>query len=81
MVVLVGIGNLKGSMISAAVLTLLPESLKFLSDYRMLIYSIVLIILTILRSSPKAQAFRDSLVSLRTRKQKVLKEANADGQK
>ena len=61
MVVLGGIGNLKGSIVSATVLTVLPESLKFLSDYRMLIYSIVLIIITILGSSQKWQSFKANL--------------------
>ena len=34
-VVLGGIGNIRGSVIAAVVLTLLPELLRFLSDYRM----------------------------------------------
>ena len=38
-VVLGGIGNIRGSVIAAVVLTLLPELLRFLSDYRMLIYA------------------------------------------
>ena len=33
-VVLGGIGNIRGSIIAAVVLTLLPELLRFLSDYR-----------------------------------------------
>ena len=37
-VVLGGIGNMRGSMIAAVVLTMLPELLRGLSDYRMLIY-------------------------------------------
>ncbi|MCR4989872.1 MAG: branched-chain amino acid ABC transporter permease [Lachnospiraceae bacterium] len=51
-VVLGGIGNIRGSIISAAVLTLLPELLRGLADYRMLIYAIVLIILMIFNWSP-----------------------------
>ena len=43
-VVLGGIGNIRGSVIAAVVLTLLPELLRFLSDYRMLIYAVVLIV-------------------------------------
>lgn len=39
-VVLGGIGNIRGSMIAAVILTLLPELLRGLSDYRMLIYAI-----------------------------------------
>ncbi|OLA09672.1 MAG: hypothetical protein BHW12_03775 [Coprobacillus sp. 28_7] len=44
-VVLGGLGSFTGSIISAIVLTLLPESLRFLSDYRLIIYSIILIII------------------------------------
>jgi len=39
-VVLGGIGNLRGSVIAAAVLTVLPELLRSMNDYRMLIYAI-----------------------------------------
>ena len=47
-VVLGGIGNIRGSMIAAVILTILPEKLRFLNDYRMLIYAIVLIAMMIL---------------------------------
>ena len=43
-VVLGGIGNLRGSVIAATVLTVLPELLRSMNDYRMLIYAIVLIV-------------------------------------
>lgn len=52
-VVLGGIGNIRGSMIAAVILTLLPELLRGLSDYRMLIYSIVLIVMMLYNWSPK----------------------------
>ena len=57
-VVLGGIGNIRGSVIAAVVLTLLPELLRFLSDYRMLIYAVVLIVTMILVWSPGGIAFR-----------------------
>ncbi len=44
-VVLGGIGNIRGSMIAAVILTLLPELLRGLNDYRMLIYAMVLIVM------------------------------------
>ena len=44
-VVLGGIGSVRGSIIAAAILTLLPELLRGLSNYRMLIYAIVLIVM------------------------------------
>lgn len=51
-VVLGGIGNIRGSIISAVILTLLPELLRGLSDYRMLIYSIVLIAMMLFNWAP-----------------------------
>ena len=51
-VVLGGIGNIQGSIIAAAVLTLLPELLRSLQDYRMLIYAIVLIIVMVTTNNP-----------------------------
>ena len=43
-VVLGGLGNMWGSIIAAAALTILPEALRGLADYRMLIYAVVLIL-------------------------------------
>ncbi len=58
-VVLGGIGNIRGSVIAAVVLTLLPELLRALNDYRMLIYAVILIATMIFTSSPGGQAFRE----------------------
>lgn len=60
-VVLGGMGSILGSVISAIVITLLPELLRFLQDYRMLIYAIVLIILMIVNSSEKFAGIRNKL--------------------
>lgn len=57
--VLGGIGNIRGSMIAAVVLTLLPELLRGLNDYRMLLYAIVLIVMMLLNWSPKAIELRE----------------------
>ena len=57
-VVLGGIGNLRGSVIAAAVLTVLPELLRSMNDYRMLIYAIVLIVVMIFNQSPEMIALR-----------------------
>lgn len=56
-VVLGGIGNMRGSIISAAVLTVLPELLREFRDYRMLIYAIVLILVMLITNNPSAKAF------------------------
>ena len=58
-VVLGGMGNIRGSMIAAVILTLLPELLRELQDYRMLIYSIVLIAMMLFNWSPKAKEWRE----------------------
>ena len=63
-VVLGGIGNIRGSVIAAVVLTLLPELLRFLSDYRMLIYAVVPIVTMILVWSPGGIAFRERLENM-----------------
>ena len=44
-------------MIAAVILTLLPEVLRGINSYRMLIYSIVLIVMMILTSNEKARTF------------------------
>ncbi len=49
MVVLGGMGSITGSVVAATVLTLLPETLRFLADYRMLIYSLLLILMMLFR--------------------------------
>ncbi|PNV59728.1 amino acid ABC transporter permease [Clostridium sp. chh4-2] len=57
-VVLGGIGNIRGSIIAAIALTLLPELLRGLNSYRMLIYAIVLIVMMIFNWSPAIIDFR-----------------------
>lgn len=57
-VVLGGIGNVRGSMIAAVILTILPEVLRGLSDYRMLIYAIVLIAMMLFNWAPAAINWR-----------------------
>lgn len=55
-VVLGGIGNIRGSIISATILTVLPELLRAFNDYRMLIYAIVLIVVMLGTNNPKLTA-------------------------
>ena len=59
-VVLGGIGNIWGSIIAAAALTVLPEVLRAFSDMRMLIYALVLIFVMLATNNPMLK----SLVSL-----------------
>ena len=60
-VVLGGIGNIRGSIIAAVVLTLLPELLRSLNDYRMLIYAVVLIATMIFTSSQGGQEIQERI--------------------
>lgn len=57
-VVLGGMGKMRGSIIAAVVLTLLPEILRDLQDYRMLIYSIILIVFMLFTSAPSIIQYR-----------------------
>ncbi len=63
-VVLGGIGNIRGSVIAATILTILPEKLRFLSNYRMLIYAVVLIVLMLFNSAPKAVELRQRALTM-----------------
>lgn len=49
MVVLGGMGSMLGSVISAIVLTALPEILRSFSDYRMVVYSLALVLMMLFR--------------------------------
>lgn len=60
-VVLGGIGNMRGSIIAAAVLTVLPEMLRGLNDYRMLIYAVILILVMIFSQNEQLVAWRTRL--------------------
>ena len=60
-VVLGGIGNIRGSVIAAVVLTLLPELLRSLNDYRMLIYAVILIATMIFTSSQGGQEIQERI--------------------
>ena len=52
-VVLGGMGNMLGSIISTVVLYLIPEFLRSLADYRMIMYAVVLIVVMLCTWSPK----------------------------
>ena len=56
-VVLGGMGNILGSVISATVLYILPEAMRSLQDYRMILYAIVLIVVMLCTWSPKVKEY------------------------
>jgi branched-chain amino acid transport system permease protein len=49
MVILGGMGNTVGVILAAVILTLLPELLRPIAEYRMIIYSLLLIVLMLVR--------------------------------
>lgn len=75
-VVLGGIGNIRGSVIAAVLLTLLPELLRGLNDYRMLIYAIVLIVMMLFNWAPACIGWRERICNqFKGRRQSATKEA------
>ncbi|MBU5435321.1 branched-chain amino acid ABC transporter permease [Pseudoflavonifractor sp. MSJ-37] len=56
-VVLGGMGSIRGSIIAAALLTVLPEMLRAVGDYRMLIYAVVLIVVMIVTNNAAIRQF------------------------
>lgn len=58
-VVLGGIGNIRGSVIAAVLLTALPELLRELQTYRMLIYAILLIGMMLFNWAPGCIEWRE----------------------
>ena len=75
-VVLGGMGNILGSVISATVLYILPEAMRSLEDYRMIIYAVVLILVMLFTWSPKFKGFVAQVsASVKEKFQKDKKEA------
>ncbi len=64
MVVLGGMSSLTGSIVSALILTALPELLRSFGDNRMLVYSVVLVLVMIFRPQGLAGRYEFSLYSL-----------------
>ncbi len=52
-VVLGGLGNINGTIIAATLLYILPEMLRSLADYRMLIYALILIVIMLVTNNDK----------------------------
>ena len=67
MVVLGGMGSITGSIIAAIVLTILPEALRGFEDYRMLLYSLVLIVMMLFRPTGLLGTYEFSLSRLLNR--------------
>ena len=74
-VVLGGIGSIRGSVIATVILYLLPEMLRGLSNYRMLMYAIVLILAMLFNSAPQFVVLRERLFAALKGNKKPAKEA------
>lgn len=70
-VVLGGLGNIWGSIVSAAVLTILPEALRGFDDYRMLVYAVVLILVMLATNDPRVKALLSRIVPRREKGEKA----------
>ena len=64
-VVLGGLGNIWGSVIAATVLYVLPEALRQFSDYRMLVYAIVLILVMLATNNSQLRALVGKIIPRR----------------
>ena len=74
-VVLGGIGSIRGSVIATVILYLPPEMLRGLSNYRMLMYAIVLILAMLFNSAPQFVVIRERMFAALKGNKKPAKEA------
>ena len=58
MVIIGGLGSIYGSFLGAAILTLLPEFLRALQDFDIVVYGLLLILMTMFMPGGLASAFR-----------------------
>lgn len=84
-VVLGGMGNIIGSIISATVLVILPEALREFADYRMLMYAIVLILVMLATNNMQFRAMIDKVLGkikgtvAKGNRKKEMTEVSAEG--
>lgn len=72
-VVLGGLGNIRGSLISAAALTILPELLRDFDTYWKLIYSLILIGVMLVSNNQRVKAwFAEHKAKMRPKKKEAL---------
>ncbi len=75
-VVLGGMGNILGSVVSATLLYILPEAMRSLDKFRMILYAVVLIVVMLCTWSPKVKGFiATAAASIKEKMDKKRKEA------
>ncbi len=75
-VVLGGMGNIPGPIIATTLLYMLPELLRQFSDYRMLIYAIVLIVVMLATNSPRMKMYKDKITAVFKRNKNMDREGD-----
>ena len=75
-VVLGGMGNIPGTIIATTLLYMLPELLRQFSDYRMLIYAIVLIVVMLATNSPRMKMYKDKITAVFRRNKNMDREGD-----
>lgn len=75
-VVLGGMGNIPGTIIATTLLYMLPELLRQFSDYRMLIYAIVLIVVMLATNSPRMKMYKDKITAVIKRNKNMDREGD-----
>jgi branched-chain amino acid transport system permease protein len=80
-VVLGGMGSVRGSVIAAIILRVLPEMLKEFEQYRMLIYSLVLILMMIFNHSPMFEGMKLKLTAFFSKNKNEKKNTNEVNEK
>lgn len=75
-VVLGGMGNIPGTIIATTLLYMLPELLRQFSDYRMLIYAIVLIVVMLATNSPRMKMYKDKITAVFKRNKNMDREGD-----
>lgn len=66
MVVLGGLGSIPGAILGASILTISPEVLRFMQDYRMLVYGALLVFLMVFRPNGLLGGINFTRLVLRT---------------
>lgn len=69
-VVLGGLGNIRGSILAATILYVLPEALRGFADYRMLAYAIVLILVMLATNNPVMKSYFSRILGAGRKKAK-----------
>ena len=72
MVIIGGLGSIFGSFLGAALLTILPELLRVVQDYDIVVYGLLLIIMTMYMPKGLAGGIASMACRLRSKKKGVV---------